>query len=349
VRASARTPLGQSWPASSNKIKEAHEGRARSMAIKVGIVGFGGMGQGHARNVSGIEGMTLVAVADPKPEARKAAKDCGAVAFASHRRMMDRARPEAVIVSSPSNTHGRVVRDCCSRGTHVFCEKPLTTRFSEAIKVRDAVKASRIVFSIGLVLRHSDIYRRAKELVERGEIGEVGMADCRYCGHMLGRYEYVFSRTLGRGLINEHTIHMIDVMEYILGPVISVYAQSDASDEHTEYNAAVLMKHESGAFTTVSGSGISRLPVYARITGLKAELLIEGNQRLLFKDSSGERQVLAADLGYRRELEDFRDAIIKGVPPHTGIDAAFCCARLIEAIYRSAELGRVVKLRTLPD
>jgi len=317
--------------------------------IKVGIVGFGGMGQGHARNLSAIEGMTLVGVADPKIEAREAAKECGAVTFASHRQMMDRAKPEAVIVSSPSNTHGRVVRDCCTRGIHVFCEKPLTTKFSEAIKVRDAVKASKIVFSIGLVLRQSDVYRRAKELVERGEIGEVAMADCRYCGYMLGRYEYVFSRILGRGLINEHTIHMIDVMEYILGPVLSVYAQTDASDEHTEYNAALLMRHGGGAFTTVSGSGVSRLPVCARITGLKAELLIEGNQRLVYKDASGERQLLAADLGYRRELEDFRDAIVKGVPPHTGIDAAFSCARLIEAIYRSAESGRVVKPRTLSD
>lgn len=317
--------------------------------IKVGIVGFGGMGQGHARTLSGIGGMALAAVVDPKPEARKIAKDQGAVTFASHRQMLDRVKPEAVIVSSPSNTHGRVVRDCCSRGIHVFCEKPLTTKFSEAIRVRDAVKASKIVFSIGLVLRHSDIYRRAKELVEHGEIGDVGMADCRYCGHMLGRYEYVFSRTLGRGLINEHTIHMIDVMEYILGPVLSVFAQTDATDEHTEYNAAILMKHETGAFTTVSGSGVSRLPVYSRITGLKAELLLEGNQRLLFKDSSGERQILAADLGYRQEMEDFRNAIVKGVPPHTGIDAAFSCARLIEAIYRSAQSGRVVNPRSLSD
>ncbi len=317
--------------------------------IRVAIVGFGGMGQGHARTLSGLEGMTLVAVADPAAEARKVAQDRGIPAFPSHLQMMDKVKPEAVIVSSPSNTHAKVVRDCCSRGIHVFCEKPLTTKFSDAVRVRDAVKSSGIVFSIGLVLRHSDVYRKAKEVVERGDIGDVGMADCRYCGYMLGRYEYVFSRRLGRGLINEHTIHMIDAMEYVLGPVASVFAQTDATAEHTEYNAAILMKHETGPFTAISGSGISRLPVYARITGLKAELLIESNQRLVLKDSSGEREILAAELGYRRELEDFRDAVLGRLSPHTGIDVAFSCARLIEAIYRSAKSGRVVGPRSLLD
>ena len=256
--------------------------------LNVGIVGFGGMGQGHARTISRTEGMTLVAVSDPSPKAQVTAKELGAEAFSSHLEMVERAGVDAVIVSSPSNTHGHVVRDCCSRSIHVFCEKPFTTTFSEALDVRDAVVGSNIVFSIGLVLRHTEIYQKAKEMIDAGKIGDVGMADCRYSGHMLGRYDYVFSLELGRGLMNEHTIHMIDIMEYMLGSVASVFTLTDADEEHTEYNAAILMTHESDAFTTISGSGVSRLPGHARITGLEGELLIESNHKLLFKDESGE-------------------------------------------------------------
>jgi predicted dehydrogenase len=310
--------------------------------LNLGIVGFGGMGRGHSRNVAQIEGMTLAAVSDPKPEARRAAEDLGATAFADHAEMLDSTQLDALIVACPSNLHGKVVKDSCSRGVHVFCEKPLTTSLSEALEVRDAVKESGVVFSIGLVLRHSEVYQRARAMIEGGEIGSVLMADCRYGGYMLGRYEYVFSLELGRGLINEHTIHMIDVMDYLLGPVDSVYAATDASDDHTEYNVAAVMGYQGGAFTTISGSGVSRIPGHARITGMEGELLIEGNSRLLLKDENGEREVLSAGLGYREELEDFADAIRRGSRPHTGIDEALACSRLIEAVYRSAQSGAPV-------
>jgi predicted dehydrogenase len=310
--------------------------------LGIGIVGFGGMGQGHARNVSQIEGMRLIAVSDPSPESQKKAVEQGAKAFDDYRKMIGDSSPDAIVVASPSNTHGEVVKHCCEIGLPVFTEKPFTTSLSEALEVRDAVVSSGTKFAIGLVLRHSKMYQGAKDLIEEGRIGKVGMADCRYSGHMLGRYHYVFSKELGRGLINEHTIHMIDIMEYILGPVSRVYAETDACPEHTEYNASILMTHEGGAFTSISGSGVSRQPGFARITGIDGEIFIEGNRRLVLKDEVEETEILLADLGYKRELEDFRDVVTTGKTPHTGIEAAVSSARLIEAIYLSAERGEII-------
>jgi predicted dehydrogenase len=311
--------------------------------LDIGIVGFGGMGQGHARNIAQIQGMTLVAVSDPSPGSQKKAIEQGAKAYGNFREMIGNSSPDAVVVASPSNTHGEVVRYCCEIGLPVFTEKPFTTSLSEALEVGNLVKSSGTKFAIGLVLRHSEMYQGAKDLIEEGKIGKVGMADCRYSGHMLGRYHYVFSRELGRGLINEHTIHMIDIMEYILGPVSHVYAETDACTEHTEYNASILMTHETGAFTSISGSGVSWQPGFARITGIDGEIFVEGNRRLVLRDEEGETEILSADLGYRRELEDFRDVITTGKTPHTGIEAAISSARLIEAIYISAEKGEIIR------
>jgi len=317
--------------------------------LRFGVVGFGGMGRTHAHTLQELEGISLVAIADPGKDARQAARGLGVAVFSDHIEMFRRTQLDGVIVSSPSNTHARVIEDACSRGINVFSEKPLTTTFADALKVREAVEGSGVVFAIGLVLRHSEAYKKAKDLIARGEIGRVGLADCRYSGYMLGVYGYVFSEELGRGLLNEHTIHMIDAMEYLLGPADSVLAATDATEEHTEYNAAILMKHASGAFTTISASGVSRLGAHARVTGLKGELLVEGNQKLVLKDGDGDHELLSAGLGYRQEIENFRDAIRESGEPLAGIDEAFESARLIEALYRSAHEGSIVRLADLPD
>jgi predicted dehydrogenase len=102
------------------------------------------------------------------------------------------------------------------------------------------------------------------------------------------------------------------------------------------------MTHEDGAFTSISGSGVSWQPGFARITGIDGEIFIEGNRRLILRDEEGETEILSADLGYKRELEDFRDVVSKGKIPHTGIEAAISSARLIEAIYLSAERGEII-------
>ncbi len=301
------------------------------------------MGQGHARTVSDNPGMDLVGVADPSPKTHKLAEDFGVIAFKNYDELIEKENPQAIIVASPSNTHGEVVMKCCQVGIHVFCEKPFTTTFQESIEVRDAVKSSDIVFTIGLVLRHTETYGRAKEMVSQGLLGGIGMADCRYSGNLLGRYEYVFSKNLGRGLINEHTIHMIDAMEYILGPVESVLATTDASKMHTEYNAAMILKHRSGSFTSITASGVSTLSSHAWITGQDLEILIENNTDLLTREDGEEKKILSTNLGYDREIEDFRRSIVSGKKPLTGIDEAFASSRLIEAIYRSSENGEQVE------
>jgi predicted dehydrogenase len=310
--------------------------------LRTCVVGFGGMARSHASNLAAMDGISLVGIADPSPAARAQGSELGYETFEDHATMLDRLHPDAAVIASPSSTHGRAIMDCCERGIHAFSEKPLTTTLSEAFQVRERVVESGITFAIGLVLRHSEMYTRAKEMVDGGEIGRVTFADCSYSGRMLGRIDYVFSRELGRGLINEHTIHMIDVMEYILGPVIEVYARTDADQEHTEYNAAITMSHEPGSFSSVIGSGMARLGTHARIIGMEGELLVEGNRTLSLIDGSGEREILSGELGYREELEDFRDAILTGSEPHTGIKEAIASALLIEAIYRSAESGRAI-------
>ena len=78
-----------------------------------------------------------------------------------------------VAVNSPNAVHASQIIASLESGRHVFCEKPLAPKFEDCLKVRDALLRSGCKFFFGLVLRSSQFYRRIKELLDSGEIGEI--------------------------------------------------------------------------------------------------------------------------------------------------------------------------------
>ncbi len=78
-----------------------------------------------------------------------------------------------VIIASPNHLHANHVLKALDAGLNVFCEKPLATDFEDCLLVRDRVRESGKVFAFGLVLRYSPFYRKIKEIVESGDLGEI--------------------------------------------------------------------------------------------------------------------------------------------------------------------------------
>jgi len=84
---------------------------------------------------------------------------------------------DAVVIATPDHWHGTMTMDAIKAGKHVYVEKPLTWTVPEAYAVREAVRNSHVVFQLGHQNRQIDAYKRAKEIVEKGMLGDITLVE----------------------------------------------------------------------------------------------------------------------------------------------------------------------------
>lgn len=84
---------------------------------------------------------------------------------------------DAVIIATPDHWHGTMIIDAVNAGKHVYVEKPLTWTVPETYLVEEAVKNSNVVFQLGHQGRQIEINHRAKQIIERGQIGKVNLIE----------------------------------------------------------------------------------------------------------------------------------------------------------------------------
>jgi myo-inositol 2-dehydrogenase/D-chiro-inositol 1-dehydrogenase len=147
--------------------------KGRWAELRVGVVGAGGMGSRHARNLLG-QGAAVVAVADSDPErARSLAEACGgARTYEDGAELVRDPDVEAVVVASPDPTHARYVLACLQAEKPVFCEKPLATTVQDAEEVvRRELACGRRLVQVGFQRRYDPEFRALRRAVEEGLVG----------------------------------------------------------------------------------------------------------------------------------------------------------------------------------
>ncbi len=150
--------------------------RANEMPLRVAVIGTGGRGSDLTRALTTIDGVELIAVCDDySPHLEQGAKYAGqqAKTYADYRRLLDEAKPQAVVIAVPLYLHYQIAADCLSAGTDVFLEKTMCYSFAEAKKLAAQVAASKRVFQVGLQRRANAIYKQAQAMVAAGMIGQV--------------------------------------------------------------------------------------------------------------------------------------------------------------------------------
>lgn len=140
---------------------------------------------------------------------------------------------DAVYVCTWTSEHPALVAEAARRGLHVFCEKPLATSLGDAESMLEAVHTAGVVHQVGLVLRRSPAYVLARRLVradEAGRVMAVVFRDDQYIP-IQGQYGSTWRADCtkaGAGTLLEHSIHDLDLLEWLAGPVVSVSARSNA-------------------------------------------------------------------------------------------------------------------------
>lgn len=164
-------------------------------AIRIAVVGTGGMGTGHAhalmRTASrGEENLQIVALADPCDERRESCyKACvenqsgvDVQQTRDYRQILDRDDVHAVLVASPEHWHAQHVIDALEAGKDVYCEKPMTLELDEGLQVRKAVLAHpEQIFQVGTQMIMLPKYQEARKAIKDGKIGPAVWSQTSYC------------------------------------------------------------------------------------------------------------------------------------------------------------------------
>ena len=198
------------------------------MSIRVGFYGAGLISQVHLWFLAecGVD-HEVVAVHDPDPDrASRWAAQHGAEAVAEED-LLDRV--DAAYVTTWTSEHPRLVARAADAGVAVFCEKPLAFDAIRAQGMVDAVETAGVTNQVGLILRFLAPFRMLRHLLAdeaAGRVLAVVFRDDQYIP-IQGMYTSDWRADpakAGRGTLLEHSIHDVDILQWLLGPVESLSA-----------------------------------------------------------------------------------------------------------------------------
>jgi predicted dehydrogenase len=230
--------------------------------VTIGVIGAGLIGRKHLRKISEQPDYDLVGIADVDVDA-VAAEYPKTRVFADYRKLLDEARPQAVIIASPNQLHAETGIECARRGIHILIEKPVTDTLRTAAALMAEVRKGGIKSLVGHHRRHHLQVRTLKALLGEGRIGDVVGVSAIWATHKPADYfEIAPWRTEpGGGPILLNLIHEIDFLRFTVGEIVAVEAAASNRQRGfaVEDTAAALIEFECGALGTffISDNAVS--------------------------------------------------------------------------------------------
>ncbi|HET6438030.1 MAG TPA: Gfo/Idh/MocA family oxidoreductase, partial [Anaeromyxobacter sp.] len=185
--------------------------------ITVGVIGAGRIGKIHSENIRYfIPGARLKTVADLYADKLKDwAAGLGVEKLASDpKAVLDDPEIEAVLVCSSTDTHADLVMAAAEKRKHVFCEKPVDLTVEKVKRALAAVDKAGVKLQVGFNRRFDHNFRRVRELVASGAVGEPHLVRISSRDPAPPPAEYV---KVSGGIFLDMTIHDFDMARYLSG------------------------------------------------------------------------------------------------------------------------------------
>jgi len=306
--------------------------------INIGVIGAGRIGRVHAENLAyRIPEANLVAVSDIFVEAAESlAAELGVAAYQDHRPILEDESIDAVLICSSTDTHAQLIEEVAEAGKQIFCEKPIALDLGKIDSALAAVERAGVKLQIGFNRRFDPNFRRVREIVAAGEIGEPHILRLTSRDPAPPPIEYV---KVSGGIFVDMTIHDFDMARFLVGSEVEqVYTAAGvmfdpAIGEAGDVDTAVITLHfANGALGVIDNS---RQAVYgydqrAEVFGSAGCVTADNN----FPNTAtiSDAQHIHRDLplnffmeryteSYVAEIRAFVDCILNDVPPPvTGLD-----------------------------
>jgi predicted dehydrogenase len=296
--------------------------------LRVAVVGLAGIGKTHVRLLSEWPGVRLAGVCDVAPGALGLVEE-ETPKFTDYERLLDEARPHAVILATPPRSHLPLARGAAERGIHVFAEKPMAESVKSAEGMIRACREAGVVLMIGHKKRFVPALARLKALLE-GDLGPAQFLIYRYAHPGRSEKGWFWEEEDGGGPLRENVVHAADLLRWLCGEVARVQGEADYftfEERAPQPNCAVMtLRFASGAIASLSAGmvGTPALPdedlyvATARgIAEVSGRFDNPGALRWAFR-GEGEVRTETFDADpFRRELEHFLACVRTGETPLT--------------------------------
>jgi len=330
--------------------------------IKIGIVGCGDISEIHADAVSRLKSCRLVAACTRNPERLDSfCKRYSTLGYTSYDEFLNHPGLDIVSICTPTGTHLDYGKMAAEAGKHVIVEKPIEITVSRGRSLIDSCRQNNVKLAVIYQNRFIDAAVRMKQILEKDVIGNVFMTHASVKWFRNQRYysESCWRGTLmldGGGAVINQSVHTIDLLQWLLGDVESIYSYTDTfthENLEAEDNAVAAMKFKNGVIGVFEASTSIQPPQERRIeingtdgTVIMAgeDLFLKTNQQEKEKSLVNSKSAGAAGpldgLTYNYHLKQYKQIIeaisAEGEPVVSGEDSLKSLA-VVEALYQSAK------------
>lgn len=335
------------------------------MAIRFGVIGCGAIGAWHCIAIQDAAGAELAGVADAFPaSAKKFSERFGVPAYESVDALLSDPKIDCITICTPSGLHADLAVRAAEAGKHVLVEKPMALTVEDAHRIIEAGDRSHVKIGVVFQSRTNDSTKTLKSLVDTGRLGRVITADVfmKYYRsaeyYLQGGWRGTWKMDGGGALMNQG-IHSVDLLQYLAGPVKSVYgiARTLAHKIEVEDTVVAAVEFRSGALGLIQATTAVH-PGYPRrlsISGTEGTVTISDDYFVEWdirgypkpenivlgtpEDSGASDPMNFSTEGHRLHIVDMVDAIVNDHDPMVTAREGAKAIEIIRAVYESSQKG----------
>ncbi len=311
--------------------------------LRLGIIGVGNIGSAHLGNVlrGQCPDVTVTAAADRRESRRDYIRQQApdTQVFTEGSDLIASGACDAVLIATPHYQHPTLAAEAFRHGLHVLCEKPAGVY---TLQVREMIAAADehpdLVFGMMFNQRTNCVYRKMKEMIAGGEIGEIKRMSWLVTDWYRTQYYYdsgAWRATWageGGGVLLNQCPHQLDLLQWLCGLPAKVHAfchEGKWHDVEIEDDVTAYLEFPNGAtgvFVTTTGDapGTNRL----EITGTRGKLVCENDVLTFDRLEMDERAwCRVCKEGFRKPACEHSTVETDGQnPQHVGVLNAFAAA-----------------------
>jgi predicted dehydrogenase len=334
-------------------------------------VGAGLIGRKRAAAIKAFKECKLKIIADINFEKSESlANEFGAEVDLNWENVVNRKDIDILIIATINKFLCPISMAALRNNKHVLCEKPLGRNVDESVQILKIATESKKVLKTGFNHRHHPAINKAKSLIDRDVIGKINYIRCIY-GHG-GRPGYekdwrASKELCGGGELLDQGVHIVDLSRWFMGEFEEAYGQVNTFywKMEVEDNAFAIFRTKEKQTAVMHASWTQwKNKFLFEVFGEKGYIVIDGlggsygTEKLIIgktKITDGryvggvpDEEVIefpGPDISWIEEWKEFLSAIEESREPlGSGYDG-YMANKMIEAIYRSAALNRLVKIK----